>query len=116
MILIETSLLDEISVNGRISKRLFEKVVIPRLKSLENEIELLKAKNQQLLECVEFYANPTSWGATYDDWDKPCEYNVMWDDKMYELGAQNEFKILRDGVEAAGEFARYTLKKVEEIK
>jgi hypothetical protein len=45
----EASIYDYISVNGRISKKLFEKVVIPKLKKL-NQVE---AENKRLREVLE---------------------------------------------------------------
>jgi hypothetical protein len=49
-----TTLLDEItSLNGRISKKLFEKVVLPKIKKLESELSKERAKSEKLFKIVE---------------------------------------------------------------
>lgn len=53
MIIVETTLLDQIQVNGRISKKLYEKVVVTELDRLRKENRELKAKVEKLMECVE---------------------------------------------------------------
>ena len=45
VIILETTLLDQIQVNGRISKKLYEKVVVPELDRLRRE---LKTKNEKI--------------------------------------------------------------------
>lgn len=56
---------DRISVNGRISKKLFEKVITPKLK----EIEALRKQRDEAIKIVEFYADEEGehWAACRDD-------------------------------------------------
>lgn len=54
---IETTILDYIEVNGRISKKLFEKIVTPKLKKLEK----LESQNRKLVEALKVYASDSRW-------------------------------------------------------
>jgi hypothetical protein len=51
--LVETTIYNYIVVNGRISKKLFQKIVEPKLA----ELEIIKAENKKLREALEFYAD-----------------------------------------------------------
>jgi len=44
----DSTLWDRISVNGRASKKLFEKIVLPELEKLEKAVEILREANHNI--------------------------------------------------------------------
>lgn len=101
----ETNVLDMISVNGRISKKLFEKIVAPKLNQinkLQSIIALQDEMIKNLREAVEFYGDKFSWCCRNDS---PNAYRILPHDRSETTKAKL----------TGGRLARQTLKEVDEI-
>lgn len=86
--LVETTIYDYIELNGRISKKLFQKIVEPKLA----ELEIIKAENKKLREALSHYANKYCWQGTHIG---PSDY--WFDDTQgYWLGGKRARETLKE--------------------
>ena len=97
---IEATIYDYIEVNGRISKKLFEKVVMPKLDRIEN----LESQNKKLIEALRFYAD-------LDNWEQPIirGCRALRAEKILDRDCDKT----EDGIFTGGKLARTVLKEVE---
>jgi hypothetical protein len=59
--IIECDIFDYVTVNGRISKKLCEKVFVSRIRELESKLKAQQELIHIMKEALEFYANEMNW-------------------------------------------------------